>query len=110
MNGIMKSEIEQIVSSDETARATVARAEMEAEKLISEAKEKAQTMLTALEKQIQEAEDNEIASIVTDARHQAQLTMEQTEQYIEKLRKKLGLQKTKIVNEYINSALKRSYS
>jgi len=106
----MKSEIEQIVSSDETARATVARAEMEAEKLISEAKEKAQTMLTALEKQIQEAEDNEIASIVTDARHQAQLTMEQTEQYIEKLRKKLGLQKTKIVNEYINSALKRSYS
>jgi len=110
VNGIMKSEIEQIVSSDETARATVARAEMEAEKLISEAKEKAQTMLTALEKQIQEAEDNEIASIVTDARHQAQLTMEQTEQYIEKLRKKLGLQKTKIVNEYINSALKRSYS
>ncbi len=106
----MKSEIEQIVSSDETARATVGRAEMEAEKLISEAKEKAQTMLTALEKQIQEAEDNEIASIVTDARHQAQLTMEQTEQYIEKLRKRLDLQKTKIVNDYINSALKRSYS
>ena len=110
MNGIMKSEIEQIVSSDETARATVGRAEMEAEKLISEAKEKAQTMLTALEKQIQEAEDNEIASIVTDARHQAQLTMEQTEQYIEKLRKRLDLQKTRIVNDYINSALKRSYS
>ncbi len=106
----MKSEIEQIVSSDETARATVGRAEMEAEKLISEAKEKVQTMLTALEKQIQEAEDNEIASIVTDARHQAQLTMEQTEQYIEKLRKRLDLQKTKIVTDYINSALKRSYS
>jgi len=110
VNGIMKSEIEQIVSSDETARATVGRAEMEAEKLISEAKEKVQTMLTALEKQIQEAEDNEIASIVTDARHQAQLTMEQTEQYIEKLRKRLDLQKTKIVTDYINSALKRSYS
>ena len=110
MNGIMKSEIEQIVSNDETARATVGRAEMEAEKLISGAKEKAQTMLAALEKQIEEAEDNEIASIVTDARYQAQLTMEQTEQYIEKLRKRLDLQKTKIVNDYINSALKRSYS
>ena len=68
------------------------------------------TMLAALEKQIEEAEDNEIASIVTDARYQAQLTMEQTEQYIEKLRKRLNLQKTKIVNDYINSALKRSYS
>jgi len=101
----MNPAIEQILSSDEAAKATVERAERDAAKLIAAAKEKAKSMLAALEEQIRETESREIAPILTDGQQQARLTMEQTEQYIERLREKLALKKTKIVAAFINSAV-----
>ena len=101
----MNPAIGQIVSSDEAARATVERAERDAGKLIADAKEDAKSMLAALEEQIRETESREILPILTDGQQQARLTMEQAEQYIERLREKLALKKTKIVAAFISSAV-----
>ncbi len=98
--------IEQIVSSDEAARVTVERAERDAVKLIADAREEARSMLAVLEEQIRETEQREILPILTDAEQQAQLTLDQAEQYIERLREKLALKKTKIVAAFINNAVK----
>jgi len=102
----MTPAIEQIVSSDEAARATVDRAEQDAAKLIADAGEEAKSMLAALEEQILETERNDILPIVSDGQQQAQQTKEQAEQYIERLRQKLALKKTKIVAAFISNVVK----
>jgi vacuolar-type H+-ATPase subunit H len=102
----MNPAIEQIVSSDETARATVERAERDAAKLIDDAGEEAKSMLAALEEQTLETERSDIAPIVSDGQQQAELTIEQAEQYIERLRQQLALKKTKIVAAFISNVLK----
>jgi len=101
----MNPAIEHIVSSDEAARATVERAERDAAQLIADAEEKAKSMLIALEEQILATERREILPLLTDGQQQAQLTMEQAEQYIERLREKLSLKKTKIVAAFIRNAV-----
>lgn len=102
----MNPAIEQIVSSDEAARATVERAERDAAKLIDDAGEEAKSMLAALEEQILETERNDILPIVSDGQQQAQQTIEHAEQYIERLRQKLALKKTKIIAAFINNVVK----
>ena len=102
----MNPAIEQIVSSDEAARVTVKRAEEDAAKLVADAREEAKSMLAVLEEQIQETERRDIVPILTDAQLQAQLTLDQAEQYIKRLREKLVLKKTKIVAAFINNAVK----
>ena len=106
MQGVMNPAIEQIVSSDEAARAIVERAERDAALLIAEAEEEAKNMLLALEEQIRETERCEIVPLITDGRQQAELTMGQAEQYIDRLRQKLALKKTKIVAVFISNAVK----
>jgi len=102
----MNPAIEQIVSSDEATRATVERAEREAVKLIDDAEEEAKSMLAALEEQILENERSNIVPIISDGQQQARQTLEETEQYIERLRQKLALKKTKIVTAFISNVLK----
>ena len=102
----MNPAIEQIVSSDEAARATVERAERDAAKLIDDAGEEAKSMLAALEEQILETERRDIVPIVSDGQQQAQQTIEQAEQYIERLRQKLAVKKTKIVAAFISNVVK----
>jgi vacuolar-type H+-ATPase subunit H len=102
----MNPAIEQIVSSDEAARATVERAEKDAAMLINDAGEEAKSMLAALEKQIRETEQSEITPIVSDGQQQAELTVGQAEQYIERLRQKLDLKKKEIIAAFINNAVK----
>ncbi len=102
----MNPAIEQIVSSDEAARATVERAERDAAILITDAEEEAKNMLAALEEQIRETERCEILPIVTDGHQQAELTIGQAEQYIERLRQKLVLKKTKIVTVFVSNVVK----
>lgn len=102
----MNPAIEQIVSSDETARATVKRAKKDAAKLIADARDEAKSMLAVLEEQIQETEHREIAPILADAQLQAQLTLDEAEQYINRLREKLVLKKKKIITAFITNAVK----
>ena len=102
----MNPAIEQIVSFDETARATVEHAEVDAAKLIADAKEKSKNMQAALEEQIRETERHEILPIVSDGQQQAELTMEQAEQYIERLRQRLALKRKKIIAAFIDNVVK----
>jgi vacuolar-type H+-ATPase subunit H len=102
----MNPAIEQIVSSDEAARATVDRAERDAAKLIDDAGEEAKSMLAALEEQILKTERHDILPIVSDGQQQAQLTIGQAEQYIARLRQNLALKKTKIVTAFIGNVVK----
>ncbi len=102
----MNPAIEQIVSSDEAARVTVERAERDAAKLIADAREEAKSMLAVLEEQIRETEQRDILPILTDAERQAQFTLDQAEQYIERLSEKMALKKTKIIDAFINNAVK----
>ena len=101
----MNPAIEQILSSDEAARATVEHAERGAAKLLADAVEEAKSMLTVLEEQILDTERREISPLLTDGQQQAQLTMDQAEQYIERLRGKLSLKKAKIVAAFISNAV-----
>ena len=102
----MNPAIEQIVSSDEAARASVDRAERDAAQIIDDAGEEAKSMLAALEEQILETERRDIVPIVSDGQQQAQQTIEQAEQYIERLRQKLAVKKTKIVATFIGNVVK----
>ena len=101
----MNPAIEQILSSDEAARATVEHAESGAAKLLADAEEEAKSMLTVLEEQILDTERREISPLLTDGQQQAQLTMNQAKQYIERLRGKLSLKKAKIVAAFISNAV-----
>ena len=102
----MNPAIEQIVSSDEAAKATVEGAERDAALLITDAEDKAKNMLTALEEQIRETERCEISPLITDGQRQAELTLEQAEQYIARLRQNLALKKTKIVAAFVGNVVK----
>ncbi len=102
----MNPAVEQIVSSDEAARTTVQHAEKEAAKLIDDAEKKSRSMLAALEEQIKETERRDILPIVSGGRQQAELTIEQAEQYIKMLRQKFALKKTKIIAAFINNVVK----
>lgn len=68
----MKSSIEQIVSSDESARATVERSRKEAKQLLAKARAKAADLLSGFEAQIRTREENEITPILADAGKQAE--------------------------------------
>lgn len=102
----MNPAIEQIVSSDEAAKAIVERAERDAALLITAAEDKAKNMLAALELQIQETEQSEILPLIAGGKQQAELTLEQAEQYIERLRQKLAVKKTKIVTTFVANVVK----
>ncbi len=103
---MMNPDVEQIVSSDEVARATVERAEKDAAELIGNAREKADSMQADLEKKILEIERREIEPILTEGRQQAQKTIEETEQYIARLRQKVALKKTAIISAFISNIAK----
>ncbi len=102
----MNPAIEKIISSDEAAMATVERAERDAVLLIADAKEEARGMLAAFDEQIRETEQRDIVPIVADGQQQAQEILEQAEQYVERLRKKLSLKKTKIAVAFVSNVVK----
>lgn len=101
----MKSEIEQIVSSDESARATVERSKKEAEQLLAKSRAKAAELHSGLEAQILTKEEKEIAPILADARKRAERIMEQSQEYIDELRNSVTRRQASIVDDFISYAL-----
>lgn len=83
----------------------VAQARQDGDKALAEAKEKAEAMLAALRVRIEQTEKFEIAPIVAEGQQQAQLTREQADQYIDRLRNKLAVKKEKIIADFIDNAL-----
>lgn len=102
----MNPAIEQILSADEAARATVERAEKDAARLIADAETEAQDRLLALEEQIREIDQQEIQPIVADGQHQAELTLKQAEDYSNELKLKIASGKTRIIDSFIGSIVK----
>lgn len=102
----MDPAIDQIISSDEAARAVVDRARKDAAKLIADAEARAQRMLADLEVHIVETERGEIAPILEDGQKQAQVIMENAHQYVEKLRHISASVKGRIVADYLQHVVK----
>ncbi|WP_319550251.1 hypothetical protein [Desulfogranum marinum] len=97
--------IEQILSADEAARRNVERAEQKATKRIHEAKQEAQNILTELKEHIRATEEREIVPIITTGHNQAQLTVEDTQRYIETLRQTIETKRKNIIETFINNIL-----
>ncbi len=101
----MKAAIEQIVSCDEGARASVQKARAEAEKIIRDAREKARNMRAEFEKKLDDIRGREIDPIIKQARQEALTQEEQADQYIERLREMVSLEKETIVDDFLKETL-----
>ena len=106
----MKPEIDQIISCDEAARATVDSAKREAEDLVAKAKQSANTLQSELESRLDEVRKNEIAPILKESQIQAQETMARAESYIQGLKNRVIIRKTRIVEDFISEALGKAWS
>ena len=98
-------EIDQIISCDEAAKASVEAAKREAEDLVAKAKQEAEAMQSELITKLDEVKENEIAPIVKKGQTQAQETMAQAERYIQRLRDRVALRKAKIIEDFVSEAL-----
>ncbi|MDL1959456.1 MAG: hypothetical protein LWX01_07600 [Deltaproteobacteria bacterium] len=106
----MKPEIDQIISCDEAARATVDSAKKEAEDLVAKAKQDADTLQSEIETRFSEIRKKEIAPILEGSQIQAQETIAQTERYIQGLKDRVVLRKAQIVEDFISEALGEAWS
>jgi len=106
----MKPEIDQIISCDEAAKATVNSAKKEAEDLVAKAKQDADTLQSELEARLEEVRKSEIAPILEESQIQAQETMAQAERYIQGLKDRVALRKTRIIEDFISEALGEAWS
>ncbi len=106
----MKPEIDQIISCDEAARATVDSAKKEAEDLVAKAKQDADILQSELEARLDEVRKSEITPILEESRTQAQETMAQAERYIQGLKDRVALMKPRIIEDFISEALGEAWS
>ncbi len=106
----MKPEIDQIISCDEAARATVDSAKKEAEDLVAKAKRDGNTLQSELEARLDEVRKSEIAPILEESQIQARETMAQAERYIQGLKDRVALRKARIVEDFISEALGEAWS
>jgi len=106
----MKPEIDQIISCDEVARATVDSAKKEAEDLVVKAKQDADTLQSELGTRLDEVRKSEITPILEGSQIQAQETMAQAERYIQGLKDRVALRKAQIVEDFISEALGEAWS
>jgi len=106
----MKPEIDQIISCDETARATVDSAKKEADDLVAEAKQDANTLQSELETRLDEVRKSEIAPILEGSQIQAREIMAQAERYIQGLKDRVALRKSQIIEDFISEALGEAWS
>ncbi len=101
----MKPEIDQIISCDEVARASVEAAKREAEDLVKKARQEAEALQFELKARLDEVKKNEIAPILEKSQIQAQETMAQAERYIQGLKDRVALRKAEIVEDFVSEAL-----
>ena len=106
----MKPEIDQIISCDEAARATVDSAKKEAEDLVTKAKQDSNTLQSELEAGLDEVRKSEIALVLEESQIQAQETMAQAERYIQGLKDRVALRKAQIIEDFISEALGEAWS
>ena len=106
----MKPEIDQIISCDEAAKATVNSAKKEAEDLVAKAKQNANTLQSELEARLDEVRKNEIAPILEESQIQARETMAQAERYIQGLKDRVASRKPLIIEDFISEALGEAWS
>jgi len=106
----MKPEIDQIISCDEVARATVDSAKKEAEDLVVKAKQDTDTLQSELDARLSEIRKREIDPILEDSQRQAQETMAQAERYIQGLKDRVALRKPRIIEGFISEALGEAWS
>jgi len=107
---MMKPEIDQIISCDEAARATVDSAKKEAEDLVAKAKQDADILQSELEARLDEVRKSEIAPILEESQIQTQETMAQAERYIQGLKDRVALRKAGIIEDFISEALGEAWS
>ena len=107
---LMKPEIDQIISCDEAARATVNNAKKGADDLVAKAKQSANTLQSELEARLDEVRKSEIAPILEESQIQAQETMAQAERYIQGLKDRVALRKAQIIEDFISEALGKAWS
>ena len=106
----MKPEIDQIISCDEAAKATVNNAKKEADDLVAKAKQSANTLQSELEARLDEVRKSEIAPILEENQIRAQETMAQAERYIHGLKDRVALRKPRIVEDFILEAFGEAWS
>ena len=106
----MKPEIDQIISCDEVARATVDSAKKEAGDLVAKAKQDGNTLQSELEARLDEVRKSEIAPILEENQIRAQETMAQAERYIHGLKDRVALRKARIIEDFISEALGEAWS
>lgn len=102
---MMKPEIDQIISCDEAAKATVNNAKKGADDLVAKAKQSANTLQSELEARLDEVRKSEIAPILEESQIQAQETMAQAERYTQALKDRVALRKAQIIEDFISEAL-----
>ena len=107
---MMKPEIDQIISCDEAAKATVNSAKKEAEDLVAKAKQDADILQSELEARLDEVRKSEIAPILEESQIQAQETMAQAERYIQGLKDRVAIGKARIIEDFISEALGEAWS
>ncbi|MCK4603278.1 MAG: hypothetical protein KAU41_01095 [Deltaproteobacteria bacterium] len=107
---MMKPEIDQIISCDEVARATVDSAKKEAEDLVVKAKQDTDTLQSELDARLSEIRKREIGPILEDSQIHAQETMAQAERYIQGLKDRVALRKARIIEDFISEALGEAWS
>jgi vacuolar-type H+-ATPase subunit H len=106
----MKPEIDQIISCDEAAKATVNNAKKEADDLVAKAKQDANTLQSELEARLDEVRKSEIAPILEESQIQARETMAQAERYIQGLKDRVALRKSQIIEDFISETLGEAWS
>ncbi|MEA1866638.1 MAG: hypothetical protein U9N19_00825 [Thermodesulfobacteriota bacterium] len=107
---MMKLEIDQIISCDEAARATVDSAKKEADNLVAKAKQDADALKSELEARLDKMKKSEIAPILEESQIQAQETMAQAERYIQELKGRVALNKLWIIENFISETLGEAWS
>ncbi len=101
----MNRVIEQVVTSDESARDTVARARDRAQALVTQAEEEAATIVNAGRQRLEQLEISEIQPVIARARQQAREIQARNDRSIGRLQATVAEKKDRILDEFLRSVL-----
>ncbi len=101
----MKSEIEQVLSCDETARARVRQAQEEADDIIKEAQEEAGNIKAQIEKTLRKTREEKIRNMIQEAEKQARDREEKGLIYTKTIKKRYNEKKEKIIDQFLAEVL-----
>ncbi len=97
----MQTVIEQVVTSDESARKLVADARREAEALVNKAVKEAEAARRAGHDRLARVEMTEIKPIISEAEQEAEDTLARAGQYIQQLQAAVADGKDRILDEFL---------